>query len=222
MRVTIGAGDGWGRFRARAHRHIRSAVAARLLLVAVLCPFSTACADERVEVTPTAVRGRYEGREFITTAEAAALGLRGNDVAHQLSNHVVDAVASELKRRADTGAPARVDLAAIRMTTAGMDNRGTVVYTVEVPLIAANESPAATHFDHRGGWGHEGGDVDAWRGRIRARYGVEPECSPKIRTPEGLVETWCQWADPPVEATKGPEQIAAPAPPEPATEPPRP
>jgi len=181
------------------------------LLLAVLCPCSTACADERIDVTPTGVHGRYEGREFITRAEAAARGLRGNDVAHQLSNHVADAVGAELASRARAGAPARVDLTAIRMTTAGMDNRGHVVYTVDIPLVPENSGAAATHFDHRGGWGHEGEDIDAWRARIRERYRVDPECSPKIRTPEGLVETWCQWGAAPAGETQAPARVPDPA-----------
>ena len=173
------------------------AIACASLAGACGWPLATASAGDSIAVTPGEVRGRYEGREFLTSVEAERLNLRGNDIAHQFSNRMVDVVSAELKARAAAGTPSRVDLAGIRMGTEGMNNRGDVVYEITVPIVPATVGTATTHFDHRGGWGHEGEDTDVWRERLRARFGVEPECSPKLRTPEGLVETWCQWGDAP-------------------------
>ncbi len=173
------------------------ALAFGLAVVARAAPLASATSGDRIEVTATEIRGRYEGPEILTQADVRRLGVRKPDIAHQFSNRMVDVVAAELKARAAAGVPVRVDLSGVRMTTEGMDQAGDVVYTLAFPLRTVASGEGATHFDHRGGWGHEGVDTVAWRAALQARYEVEPDCTDKLRTPEGLVETWCQWGDPP-------------------------
>ena len=146
---------------------------------------------DHIDVTEAGVQGRYEGPEFVLAAEAERLGLRGTDLAHQFSNRVTDVVSSELRRRTSAGAPARVDLDGIRMTTDGMNGFGDVVYTLTVPIVAADAETATTAFEHRGGWGHEPEDPEGWQARVFKHPGAA--CSPVLRTSEGLTELWCQW-----------------------------
>jgi hypothetical protein len=164
----------------------------------------TATSGDMIDMYELQLGGSYNGPEFVSEAEAKRLGIKGTDVAHQFSNRMSEAVAETLREHAAAGRPIRADLQKIRLETKDMNRVGDVMYTITVPFVEVPRAQAATHFDHRGGWGHEGEDVDAWRKRLRERYGVEPECSPTMRTPEGLVETWCQWGDAPTDRTARP------------------
>ncbi len=149
---------------------------------------------DRVSVRADGVEGHYEGPEFLSPPEMLWRGVRKSDYAHQLSNRVARVVGDELKARAAAGNPSRVDLDGIRMTTEGMNGSGDVQVTLWVPLVAA-ETPTQTrtHFDHRGGWGHASEVVDGWTASLRTKYGATVACTPVLRTPEGLEETWCAW-----------------------------
>ena len=166
-----------------------------LSLVVLACSAGTwqASAFDRIEVRADGIDGGYEGPEVISAADAARLGVRDDDYAHQFSNRVVRVVGDELKARAAAGKPSRVKLEEIHMTTEGLNGRGDVIYTLWIPLETADTPRARLHFEHRGGWGHASEFVDAWTATLRTKFGTRAECTPALHTLEGLEETWCQW-----------------------------
>lgn len=136
--------------------------------------------NNKINCSDTGCKGVYSGPEFVN----------GSDVAHQFSNHMSAKVGDKLKALYANGKYVKVDLEKIIMTTKGMDNRGNVVYVLEVPFIQVLDScDAFTAFDHRGGWGHK-----------ITKLSVENTFKNKsnltiaeINTPEGLQEFWIQW-----------------------------
>lgn len=130
-------------------------------------------------------KGSYQGPEFN----------HHGDIAHQFSNTVADRVGRYLKELYNAGHYSKVDFARVKMETLGMDNKGEVLYRLEIPLIRV-QSPceAFTSFDHVGGWGHAPELAKRKRELASALLiGDQLQVSTLMKTPEGLEEYWIQW-----------------------------
>ncbi len=136
--------------------------------------------NKEITCSDNGCRGVYRGPEFIN----------GSDVAHQFSNHMSAKVGDQLKALYRKKKYVKVDLDNLTMTTKGMDNRGSVVYTLEVPFVQVSDScKAFTAFDHRGGWGHK-----ITLSSVEHIFKEKNNLAIKeISTPEGLQEFWVQW-----------------------------
>lgn len=130
--------------------------------------------------TTEACIGAYSGPEFVNKL----------DIAHQFSNQMANEVGRTLKTNYKKGTFLKVDLGKIKMTTKHMDNRGNVIYSINIPFVKVSDScQACTAFDHRGGWGHKVPEktiISTFKHKKKLEY---KECS----TPEGLQEFWIQW-----------------------------
>jgi len=125
-------------------------------------------------------KGVYSGPELIS----------GSDVAHQFSNHMSTKVGDQLKALYREKKYVKVDLKNIIMTTKGMDNRGNVVYALEVPFLHVSDScEAFTAFDHRGGWGHKI-TLSSVENTFKNKKNLTIT---ELNSPEGLQEFWVQW-----------------------------
>ena len=99
-------------------------------------------------------------------------------------------VGRQLKALYDKGIYVQVDLPKIKMTTKNMDNRGDVIYSLEIPFIkVATACDAFTAFDHRGGWGHR-----IKKENVLTHFKNQNNLKIiELTTPEGLQEFWIQW-----------------------------
>ncbi len=137
-----------------------------------------------IECTEKGCNGKYQGLEFIN----------GEDIAHQFSNKMSNAVGEELKKLYRQEKYRKVNFDSIKMTTEGMGS-GNVTYTLSIPFIAVNSKcDAYTSFDHVGGWNHK---PDLEKRKIELKNvtlkGHKLEISNLKMTKEGLQEYWIQW-----------------------------
>ncbi|MFK8036958.1 MAG: hypothetical protein AB8B74_01610 [Crocinitomicaceae bacterium] len=124
--------------------------------------------------------GVYSGPEFVND----------EDVAHQFSNQMANQVGKALKAWYQKSEFIKVDLENIKMTTKDMDNKGEVIYTLNIPFVRVLDSClATTAFDHRGGWGHKISEKSVKRSFMNKKQLDYKEHT----TPEGLQEFWIQW-----------------------------
>ena len=140
--------------------------------------------NNEIRCTDNGCSGSYTGAEFIN----------GDDVAHQFSNTMSNAVGNKLKELYQEEKYKKVDFSSITMSTQGMGS-GKVVYTLVIPFTAVNEQcDAYTSFDHVGGWNHTPA-LDRRKKELEAvtMTGHKLEISKLITTPEGLQEYWIQW-----------------------------
>jgi len=136
--------------------------------------------ENDIIVKDTGCSGTYNGPEFFN----------GYDVAHQFSNKMSRVVGDKLKELYDQKIYVKVDLKKIEMTTLNMDNKGNVIYYLNIPFISVQKPcDATTSFDHRGGWGHQIKKVSVLK-TFGDKKGLEMI---ELNTDEGLQEFWIQW-----------------------------
>lgn len=137
-----------------------------------------------IECTENGCGGTYTGAEFIN----------GEDIAHQFSNKISNAVGKKLKELYHEKKYKKVDFSSIKMKTQGMGS-GKVIYSLIIPFISVNSKcEAYTSFDHVGGWNH----TPALNRRKKELENVTMkehnlDISRLKKTPEGLQEYWIQW-----------------------------
>ena len=137
-----------------------------------------------IECTENGCGGTYTGAEFIN----------GEDIAHQFSNNMSNAVGKKLKELYHEKKYKKVDFSSIKTTTQGMGS-GKVIYNLFIPFITVNSKcEAYTSFDHVGGWNHT---PALNRRKKELEYvtlkGHNLDISELQETPEGLQEYWIQW-----------------------------
>lgn len=160
---------------------IKHQVAAILLIVfSSFISVNNAEKDYTIVCSENGCKGTYYGPEFIN----------GADVAHQFSNHMSNKVGQQLKILYDKGIYVKVDLPNIKMTTTNMDNKGDVIYSLEIPFVSVKTPcDAFTAFDHRGGWGHQ-----IKKESVLEHFKHQDNLKIiELNTPEGLQEFWIQW-----------------------------
>jgi hypothetical protein len=128
--------------------------------------------------------GRYKGSEFVN----------GDDVAHQFSNKMAEAVGNALKEAYRKGVYVKVDFIKIQMATKGMGS-GKVTYSLSIPFVKVDEKcNAYTSFDHVGGWNHTPALSRRKQELKKALMnGHQLNISGLKTTSEGLQEYWIQW-----------------------------
>jgi len=159
-------------------------LATALLSISNLASAELLIPEYQISCSETQCTGFYKGPEFIG----------GDDVAHQLSNKISQAVGDKLKELYKPGAYAKVDFSTIKMTTEGMGS-GTVEYTVIIPLVLVNtKCEAYTSFDHVGGWNHSPALESRKKQLSKVLLSGEKLAISNLKsTPEGLQEYWFQW-----------------------------
>lgn len=153
-----------------------------ILMIGFSSFLATSQTDKNYTITCTGngCKGTYNGPEFTN----------GADVAHQFSNHMSNKVGKQLKALYDKGIYVQVNLANIKMTTKNMDNRGNVIYSLDIPFVKVNTAcDAFTAFDHRGGWGHQ-----IKKESVVTHFKNQDNLKMiELTTSEGLQEFWIQW-----------------------------
>ncbi len=140
--------------------------------------------ENEIECTENGCSGTYTGAEFIN----------GNDIAHQFSNKMSQAVGNKLKELYHDNKYKKVDFSSIKMTTKGMGS-GKVIYYLFIPFSSVeSKCDGYTSFDHVGGWNH----TPALNRRKKELESVTMEghnldISEIKKTQEGLQEYWIQW-----------------------------
>lgn len=156
-----------------------------LLIIASLLSFGNSVpgiisTEKNISINDTGCQGTYSGPEFIN----------GSDVAHQFSNKMSRVVGDQLKVMYNRKKYVKVDLKKIVMTTKNMNNKGDVIYHLNIPFIPVKKAcDATTSFDHRGGWGHKIKKESVLKifGKKKGLEFIE------LNTNEGLQEFWIQW-----------------------------
>ncbi len=159
-------------------------LATALLSISNLASAEVLIPEYQISCSETQCTGFYKGPEFIG----------GDDVAHQLSNKISEAVGDKLKELYKSGAYTKVDFSTIKMITEGMGS-GTVEYTVVIPLISVYaRCEAYTSFDHVGGWNHSPALKSRKKQLSKVLLSGEKLAISNLKsTPEGLQEYWFQW-----------------------------
>ncbi len=140
--------------------------------------------EEGIECSENGCSGTYSGVEFIN----------GEDIAHQFSNKMSNAVGMKLKELYREKKYKKVALSSIKMTTLGMGS-GKVIYTLFIPFVTVNSKcEAYTSFDHAGGWNHVP-ELVRRKNELKnvTLKGHKLDISSLKKTPEGLQEYWIQW-----------------------------
>lgn len=135
--------------------------------------------------------GTYSGPEFINR----------EDVAHQFSNKMSNAVGDKLKALYHEKNYKKVNFSNIEMSTKGMGT-GHVVYKLSIPFASVNSKcEAFTSFDHVGGWNHTPA-LNRRKSELKdvTLPGHSLVISKLKQTPEGLQEYWIQWKNKKVQA----------------------
>ncbi|WP_405569656.1 hypothetical protein [Winogradskyella sp. Asnod2-B02-A] len=138
-----------------------------------------------------ACQGTYQGKEFIN----------GDDIAHQFSNTMSEAVGDQLKALFTSGDYSKVDFEQIMMITKGMGS-GNVTYTLSIPFKTVSQKcEAYTSFDHVGGWNHTPA-LSQRKAQLKdvLMQGHQLNISDLKTTPEGLQEYWIQWKNKTIQA----------------------
>ena len=138
----------------------------------------------KITCTKTECQGTYIGKEFIN----------GDDIAHQFSNQMSEAVGDQLKTLFKSSDYSKVNFKNIIMTTVGMGS-GEVTYHLSIPFMTVRtECEAYTSFDHVGGWNHA---PALSQRKVQLQDVLLPgehlDISNLKVTAEGLQEYWIQW-----------------------------
>ena len=140
--------------------------------------------DNAITCTENGCSGKYTGSEFINR----------DDIAHQFSNKMAEAVGNKLKELFTSKIYSKVDFQNIIMTTEGMGT-GKVTYYLNIPFKKVNnQCEAYTSFDHVGGWNHTPALSSRKQQLQKALMKNHTlDISNLKTTPEGLQEYWIQW-----------------------------
>ena len=101
--------------------------------------------NDSIRITKDLVFANYEGVEFN----------QDGDIAHQLSNRVADTLGKHLKAAFTKGDYLALDFEHTKITTEGLDLKGSVKYCIQFPFLHTNKRDAFTGIEHCGSWDNE-------------------------------------------------------------------
>ncbi len=162
-----------------------------LNVVFIICSNNLVAQTSSIECSDEMCKGKYVGPEFVD----------GQDIAHQFSNKMSNAVGKQLKVFYRTKKYKKVDFSAIKMSTKGMGT-GSVTFELVIPFMnVSTKCQAFTSFDHCGGWNHV---PEIEKRKQELKSALMPEKALDISllktTPEGLQEYWIQWQNKTIQA----------------------
>ncbi len=101
--------------------------------------------NDSIRITKDTFFANYEGAEFN----------QDGDIAHQLSNRVADTLGKYLKAAFTKGDYLALDFDHTKITTEGLDLKGSVKYCIQFPFLHTNKRDAFTGIEHCGSWDNE-------------------------------------------------------------------
>lgn len=101
--------------------------------------------NDSIRITKDTFFANYEGAEFN----------QDGDIAHQLSNRVADTLGKYLKAAFTKGDYLALDFDHTKITTEGLDLKGSVNYCIQFPFLHTNKRDAFTGIEHCGSWDNE-------------------------------------------------------------------
>jgi hypothetical protein len=101
--------------------------------------------NDSIRITKDFFIANYEGAEFN----------QDGDIAHQLSNRVADTLGKYLKASFTKGNYLALDFDHTKITTEGLDLKGSVKYCIQFPFLHTNKRDAFTGIEHCGSWDNE-------------------------------------------------------------------
>ncbi len=101
--------------------------------------------NDSIRITKDFFFANYEGAEFN----------QDGDIAHQLSNRVADTLGKYLKAAFTKGDYLALDFDHTKITTEGLDLKGSVNYCIQFPFLHTNKRDAFTGIEHCGSWDNE-------------------------------------------------------------------
>ena len=101
--------------------------------------------NDSIRITKDFFFANYEGAEFN----------QDGDIAHQLSNRVADTLGKYLKAAFTKGDYLALDFDHTKITTEGLDLKGSVKYCIQFPFLHTNKRDAFTGIEHCGSWDNE-------------------------------------------------------------------
>jgi hypothetical protein len=101
--------------------------------------------NDSIRITKDFFIANYEGAEFN----------QDGDIAHQLSNRVADTLGKYLKASFTKGNYLALDFDNTKITTEGLDLKGSVKYCIQFPFLHTNKRDAFTGIEHCGSWDNE-------------------------------------------------------------------
>ncbi|MFM7596272.1 MAG: hypothetical protein ACKO4Y_08850 [Flavobacteriales bacterium] len=120
------------------------------------------------------------------------------DIAHQFSNKVAERVGVYLKERYSKKVYLKVDLAAVRIKTQGLNQVDSVYYAIEMPFKRVTKCDAFTGIEHCGSWNYQ--PILLLNKRFKElREGLSERCSVGnsayqfYKNEEGFQEYWIQF-----------------------------
>lgn len=154
--------------------------------------------------TETGCKGTYSGPQFNIIGRNTDGTDKWNDIAHDYSNTMSYYVGVKLKELYKQGIYVKVDLEMIKMTANPVKNEESAdptKVTIDIPFIRVkNKCEAYTSFDHAGGWGHLGIDLDNRKTQLSSALlpGETLDISTLNQTNKtdyntSLNEYWIQW-----------------------------
>jgi hypothetical protein len=154
--------------------------------------------------TQTGCKGTYSGPQFNIIGRNTDGTDKWNDIAHDYSNTMSYYVGVKLKELYKQGIYVKVDLEMIKMTANPVKNEESAdptKVTIDIPFIRVkNKCEAYTSFDHAGGWGHLGIDLDNRKTQLSSALlpGETLDISTLNQTNKtdyntSLNEYWIQW-----------------------------
>ena len=152
--------------------------------------------ETTIDTPPQYFHFKIDSKGFNGSFKGPEFDERG-DVAHQFSNAIANEVGQFLKTSFLKKTYLKIDLAAIKISTKGLDQEDSVEYTVKMPFKRVERCAAFTGVEHCGSWNYEP------KLFLNKRYKNQIDLLKKIsignmefefyETPEGFQEYWIQF-----------------------------
>ena len=143
--------------------------------------------NDSIRITKDTFFANYEGAEFN----------QDGDIAHQLSNRVADTLGKYLKAAFTKGDYLALDFDHTKITTEGLDLKGSVNYCIQFPFLHTNKRDAYTGIEHCGSWDNES-DYSLYKKLQERLVNLQKMSIGSIKTkqfttPEKFKEYWIQF-----------------------------
>ena len=143
--------------------------------------------NDSIRITKDTFFANYEGAEFN----------QDGDIAHQLSNRVADTLGKYLKAAFTKGDYLALDFDHTKITTEGLDLKGSVKYCIQFPFLHTNKRDAYTGIEHCGSWDNES-DYSLYKKLQERLVNLQKMSIGSIKTkqfttPEKFKEYWIQF-----------------------------
>ena len=143
--------------------------------------------NDSIRITKDTFFANYEGAEFN----------QDGDIAHQLSNRVADTLGKYLKAAFTKGDYLALDFDHTKITTEGLDLKGSVNYCIQFPFLHTNKRDAFTGIEHCGSWDNES-DYSLYKKLQERLVNLQKMSIGSIKTkqfttPEKFKEYWIQF-----------------------------